>query len=107
MRLDVQPALPIKIPHDRLTRFCLKYRVAKLSLFGSVLREDFTAESDIDFLVEFQAGYIPTFLVLAEMEEELSEFLEGRRIDLRTPGELSPYFRDRVMAEARVQYECD
>lgn len=107
MLLNVQPALPIEIPYDRLTQFCIQYKVAKLSLFGSVLREDFTAESDIDFLVEFQAGYIPTFLVLAQMEEELSELLEGRTIDLRTPGELSPYFRDRVMAEARVQYEFD
>lgn len=103
---NIQRALPIEIPRDKLEIFCVSHRIAKLSLFGSILRDDFTEASDIDFLVEFQKDYTPTFLALAEMEEELSDLLQGRRVDLRTPAELSPYFRDRVMAEARVQYEC-
>lgn len=101
-----QRSLPIEIPRNQLEKMCLDYRVAKLSLFGSILRDDFSNDSDIDFLVEFQNGYTPTFLVLAQMEDGLSELLQGRKVDLRTPAELSPYFRDRVMAEARVQYEC-
>lgn len=56
--------------------------------------------------MEFQKSYTPTFLALAQMEDVLSELLQGRKVDLRTPAELSPYFRDRVMAEARIQYEC-
>lgn len=99
-------ALPVKIPQPQLEKFCAAYQIAKLSLFGSILRDDFTEASDIDFLVEFQKDYTPTFLALAQMEEELSDLLQGRRVDLRTPAELSPYFRERVMAEARVEYEC-
>jgi hypothetical protein len=98
-------SLPIEIPRDQLEKFCLEHQVAKLSLFGSILRDDFSAESDIDFLVEFQKGYIPTFLILAQMEDELSPLLQGRKIDLRTPAEISHHFRDRIMAEARVEYE--
>jgi predicted nucleotidyltransferase len=103
---NTEETLPIKIPGKLLEQFCIQHKIAKLSLFGSILRDDFTDESDIDFLVEFQKGYTPTFLVLAQMEEELSNLLQGRTIDLRTPAELSPYFQNRVMAEARVQYEC-
>jgi uncharacterized protein len=102
---NIQRVLPIEIPRDRLETFCINHRIARLSLFGSILRDDFTDASDIDFLVEFQKDYTPTFLALAEMEETLSDLLQGRTVDLRTPAELSPYFRDRVMAEARVQYE--
>ena len=65
-----------------------------------MLRDDFTPESDIDFLVEFEPGKTPGFFKIVSMEMELSELLEGRKIDLRTPNELSIYFRDRVMAEA-------
>jgi len=101
-----QKILPVEIPHSQLEKFCINHRIAKLSLFGSILRDDFTDESDVDFLVEFQEDYIPTFLAMAQMEEVLSELLQGRKIDLITPAELSPYFRDRVMAEARIQYEC-
>lgn len=106
MSSNVQRVLPIAIPRDRLEQLCIQYKIAKLSLFSSILRDDFTDESDIDFLVEFQKDYTPTFLALARMEEELSDLLQGRRVDLRTPAELSPYFRDRVMAEAQIQYEC-
>jgi uncharacterized protein len=97
--------LPIKIPQQSLEDFCTRYHIKKLSLFGSILRDDFTEESDIDFLVEFAENYTPTFLVLSRMERELSCFFEDRKIDLRTPEELSPYFRDKVRSEAIVQYD--
>ncbi|MGO9056341.1 MAG: nucleotidyltransferase family protein [Candidatus Binataceae bacterium] len=76
--------------------------IRKLALFGSVLREDFSPESDVDVLVEFEPGHIPGHSFFA-MEAELSEIL-GRKVDLNTPGFLSKYFRDRVMAEAKVEY---
>jgi predicted nucleotidyltransferase len=99
--------LPVAIPKAEIEQFCQRYHICKLSLFGSVLRDDFTAESDIDFLVEFEAGKTPGFFKIVSMEMELSELLEGRKIDLRTPNELSVYFRDRVMAEAVVQYDSN
>lgn len=68
------------------------------------MREDFVAESDLDFLVEFEEGCTPGYFELADMEQELSDALDGRKVDLRTPHELSRYFRDKVMAEAEVQY---
>jgi predicted nucleotidyltransferase len=76
----------------------------KLSLFGSVLREDFRPDSDVDVLVEFEEGHTPGFFGLARMEEELSKLLGGRKVDLRTPQDLSRYFREEVLASAAVQY---
>ncbi|NEO10598.1 MAG: nucleotidyltransferase family protein [Moorea sp. SIO3I8] len=99
--------LPIKIPKEEIEQFCQRHHIRKLSLFGSVLRDDFTPESDLDFLVEFEPGKTPGLFRLASMEIELSELVEGRKIDLRTPNELSIYFRDRVMAEAMVQYDSN
>ena len=99
--------LPVAIPKAEIAQFCRLYHIRKLSLFGSVLRDDFTAESDVDFLVEFEPGKTPGFFKIVSMEMELSELLEGRKIDLRTPNELSVYFRDRVMAEAVVQYDSN
>ena len=75
-----------------------------LSLFGSVLREDFRPDSDVDVLVEFEDGHAPGLLGIARMERELSEILGGRKIDLRTPEDLSRYFRQDVLAAAEVQY---
>lgn len=97
-------SLPIEIPSEKLTEFCQRHHIHRLSLFGSVLRDDFRPDSDVDFLVEFEPGKTPGFFKMARMERELSEMIEGRKIDLRTPYELSPYFRDRVMAEAVLQY---
>lgn len=99
--------LPIELPKDKVVVFCRRHHIHKLFLFGSVLREDFTPESDIDFLVEFLPEAKVTYFDLAQMERELSEMLDGRQIDLRTPAELSPYFRDRVLATAVVQYVQD
>lgn len=98
-------SLPITIPQIELNQFCQRHLIAKLSLFGSVLRDDFTSESDLDFLVEFEPDYIPTFFKLAQMERELSSLFKGRKIDLRTPQELSPYFRQTVIQDALIQYD--
>lgn len=92
------------MPHDFIKEFCRRYHIRKLSIFGSYLREDFGAESDLDFLVEFEEGRTPGYFELADMEQELSEALGGFKVDLRTPQELSRYFRDKVMTEAQVQY---
>ena len=103
-----QPALTgllsrrLKINKPALTGFCRQHHIQRLSLFGSVLRPDFKPESDIDVLVEFQPGKTPGFLKLAGMEEELSILIGGRKVDLRTPRDLSPHFRERVLKEAKV-----
>lgn len=92
----------IVIPKDKIADFCKHHHVRKLSLFGSVLRDDFRPDSDIDVLVEFEPGHVPG-LAFFGMEAELSEVL-GRKVDLNTAGFLSRYFRDQVIKEARVQY---
>ncbi len=92
----------VSIPKDEIAEFCRRRHVRRLSLFGSVLTGDFRPDSDVDVLVEFEEGHTPG-LVFFEMEEELSGIL-GRKVDLNTPGFLSRYFRDRVIAEAEVQY---
>ncbi|MCX7598446.1 MAG: nucleotidyltransferase domain-containing protein [Armatimonadetes bacterium] len=93
----------LEFDKDKLAEFCRRNRIRRLCFFGSVLREDFTPESDVDVLVEFEAGARITLLDLARMEEEL-EGIIGREVDLRTPEELSRYFRDKVLASAVVQY---
>ena len=93
-----------KIPDKTIiTDFCKSHNIRKLSIFGSVLRDDFGPESDIDVLIEFEPDSIPGFFKLIEMEEELSE-LFGRKVDIRTPRDLSRYFRDEVLESAEVQY---
>jgi uncharacterized protein len=96
-------AARIEMPREALAEFCRKHHVRKLALFGSVLRDDFRADSDVDVLVEFEPGTSAGYLKLAGMELELSELI-GRKVDLRTPGELSRYFRDEVLANAEVQF---
>jgi uncharacterized protein len=93
----------IHLPQDRLAAFCRRHNIRRLSLFGSVLREDFRPDSDVDVLVEFEPGKVPGLIRLAGMELELSELLGGRQVDMNTPRCLSPYFRDRVEKEAEVQ----
>lgn len=92
----------IDIPRDRIASFCRRHHIRRLSLFGSVLRNDFGPESDIDVLVEFEPGFVPG-LALFAMQEELAAILQ-RRVDLNTPGFLSPYFRDEVLRTAEDQY---
>ena len=93
----------IEFPSAVLAAFCRRHHIRRLSLFGSILRDSFRADSDVDMLVEFDAEHVPGLLRLAAMERELSEII-GRQVDLRTPGDLSRHFRDRVLAEAEVQY---
>ncbi len=94
----------IKIPQDKISDFCRRMHIRKLALFGSVLRDDFRPDSDIDVLVEFEPDARVGFFELYDMEEELSGLLGGRKVDLNTPKCLSKYFRDAVLAEAEVQY---
>ncbi len=90
---------------DKIAEFCREHHIRRLSLFGSALRGDFGAGSDVDVLVEFEPGHVPGLIRLAGLELDLSEIFGGRKVDLRTPEDLSRYFRDAVLAEARVQYE--
>ena len=94
----------ISIPREQLTAFCQEHGVKRLAIYGSALREDFGPDSDIDVLVEFEADRIPGLLGVAGMEIELSGLFSGRKIDLRTPEDLSPYFRQDVLDAAEVQY---
>jgi predicted nucleotidyltransferase len=96
----------IEIPRERLAEFCRRNHIRRLSLFGSVLRDDFRPDSDVDMLVEFERGRTPSLLAMAGLEMELSEML-GRRVDLRTPKDLSRYFRDEVVAGAVLQYASE
>lgn len=104
MNTSAPSKLKIEVPKDKLANFCQRHHIRKLSLFGSVLRDDFSPKSDIDVLVEFEPGHVPGFIRLAEMEFELAKILGERKIDMNTPNSLSRYFRDEVLSEARVQY---
>jgi predicted nucleotidyltransferase len=94
----------LNVPQAEIAEWCRRNGVIKLSLFGSILTGAFTPTSDIDVLVEFEPGRPVGLLQMAAMERELSVHFEGRKIDLRTPGELSRYFRQQVMDTAAVQY---
>jgi hypothetical protein len=93
----------VELDYDRLSNFCRRNHIVRLSFFGSVLRDDFGPGSDADMLAEFDPGAVVTLLDMARMEIELAEMI-GRTVDLRTPAELSRYFRDDVVANAEVQY---
>jgi len=99
----MHPTLPIKISQAKIAELCQKHHIRKLSLFGSILRNDFSPNSDIDVLVEFEPGKTPGFAIVT-IQQELSTLMNRRTIDLRTPHELSRYIRDRVIAEALVLY---
>ncbi len=96
-------SLRVKFDHNELAAFCQRNHITRLSVFGSALREDFGPASDVDLLVEFAAGAVVSLLDMPRMEIELSEMI-GRQVDLRTPEDLSRYFRDEVLATAVVQY---
>ncbi len=93
----------VNFPDAALAEFCRRHGVARLSLFGSILREDFTAQSDVDMLVEFLPSARVSLFDLGGMIVELGQML-GRRVDLRTPEDLSRYFRKAVLHEARSLY---
>lgn len=93
----------IDMPEEKIAEFCKRYHIHRLALFGSALREDFTPDSDVDVLVEFEPGTRVGMIRLAGIELELSRIL-GRKVDLNTPGFISKYYREKVLAEAEDQY---
>jgi len=93
----------IDISKEAIANFCRRNHIRKLAFFGSVLRDDFGPDSDVDVLVEFEPG-TRVGLRFFQMERELSEII-GEKAELHTPGFLSKYFRDEVLAEAEVHYE--
>lgn len=95
----------IQLPNEALQDFCARHHIRTLKLFGSALRDDFTAESDIDLLAEFAPGEPLGLIRLGTIEAELSE-LVGRKVDLNLPDMLSKYFRDEVLAEAETIYDA-
>ena len=94
----------VKLAEDGLAQFCRRHRIRKLSFFGSVLRDDFRPESDVDCLVEFEPGAVVGYIRLAAIEEELSDLLGGRKVDLVNPKFLRPRIKRRVLESAEVQY---
>lgn len=98
--------LPVSIDQEALQTFCRRHGICRLALFGSVLREDFRPDSDVDVLVEFEPGRTPGFFRLFDMQDELSKILGGRRVDLMTLEDLSPYFRDEIIRTARPVYDA-
>ena len=95
----------ISIPKDKIADFCKQNQVRRLSLFGSILREDFGPDSDVDILVEFEPGTRMGLIRLSGLEIELGKIV-GRKVDLNTPGFLSKYYRDQILIEADVQYDA-
>lgn len=96
-------AAPLRIPIEELANFCRRYQVRELALFGSMLRQDYRSDSDVDLLVSFEPAARVTFLTLARMQREL-EALLGRTVDLVPKDGLKPVIRDHVLATARVLY---
>jgi predicted nucleotidyltransferase len=94
----------ISVDRQQLADFCRQRHIRRMAFFGSVLRADFGPESDIDVLVEFEPAHVPGLFGIARMERELSTLFDGRKVDLRTPEDLSRYFREDVLKEAEVQY---
>ena len=95
--------IPIAIDPERIADFCRRHHMQRLSLFGSVLRDDFGPESDVDVLVEFEPGHTPGWDFFG-MQDELSAII-GRQVDLNTPRFLSRYFRDELVSGALPIYE--
>ena len=92
------------IPKSELETFCRKNHITKMSLFGSALNDELKPDSDIDLLVDFDENHMPGLFDISRMEIELSGAI-GRKVDLRTPEDLSRYFRDEIVKNAKVHYE--
>jgi predicted nucleotidyltransferase len=97
----------IQVDQERLGEICRRNHIAKLSFFGSVLRNDFSADSDINVLIDFEPGHAPGLLRIVQLERGLSSLLHDRKVDIRTSKDLSHYFRKQVLATAQVQYGQD
>ena len=93
----------IAFPDEAVADFCRRHHIHRLAFFGSVLRDDFGPDSDVDVLVEFEPGHCVGLITFAGMQNELSDLI-GRSVDLTTPAGLSPYFREEALAEAETQY---
>jgi predicted nucleotidyltransferase len=98
------PMAQIAVNKEQIREFCRKNHIRWMALFGSVLREDFSPESDIDVLVEFDPAHVPGFLGLACLARELKALFGGLSVDVRTPRDLSRYFREEVLRRAQVIY---
>jgi hypothetical protein len=100
--------MPHSLFADRqaLDTLCRRYKIHRLSLFGSALKGEARPDSDIDLLVEFEPDAKPSLLTMAEIELALSSLLDGKKVDLRTSGDLSRYFRDDVRRVAEAQYDA-
>ena len=93
----------IDIDKSKISEFCRANHIVKLALFGSVLRDDFGPDSDVDVLVEFEPEHVPGLFGITHLERELTNIL-GRKADLRTAEDLSRYFRNDVVSHAEIQY---
>ena len=94
----------IEIPETEITGLCRRYGIRRLALFGSVLTSRFSDSSDVDVLIEFRPQERVGFFRLADIESDLSRLLGGRKVDVRTPLDLSRYFREEVVRDALVLY---
>ena len=94
----------LSVSKEQLISFCHKHGIKWLAVFGSALRDDFGPESDVDVLVDFEPERIPGLITLAGIQLELRDLFPGHNVDLRTPDDLSPYFRQEVLETAEVQY---
>jgi len=94
----------IQVPVEEIAAFCQQHQIRRLAFFGSVLRDDFTPESDVDVLVEFEPGARVGLIRFAGIEIELGRLI-GRKVDLNTTGFLSPYYRDQVLQDAETAYD--
>jgi hypothetical protein len=96
--------LPVTINKKKITLFCEKHHIVFLALFGSILTPHFSRSSDVDVLVKFEKKHIPSLFSIVDIESELASII-GRKVDLRTPKDLSPLFRDAVVSKAKILYE--
>ena len=101
-RGDPRAARNLTVPREQIVEFCQRNHVRKLALFGSVLRDDFSQQSDVDVVVEYESGHVPGLAFITH-QEELSTIL-GRNVDLNTPTFISRYFRQEVLDDAEVVY---
>ena len=101
-QIQAMPQIPVQ--REQVAEVCQRYHIRTLALFGSVLRADFSPDSDVDVLVEFEPGRTPGYFTLARIARELSPLMGEREVDIRTPNGLSPYFRDEVVTSAYPVY---
>jgi len=96
---------PGQVPREALAELCRRHRIRRLSLFGSALRDDFSPDSDVDMLVEFEPGYSPGWDIL-HVEQDFSRLFNGRKIDIVNPKYINRWLKDRICAAAVLQYEA-